>query len=929
MQKDNSKIVKIVESLLSPLAVFGVLIIYFYIKDMYPFGPDTLASVDMKQQVIPLMLQWKEILTNEQSVFLNSLNSGGSSFWGIFFFFVSSPFSLITLIVDSNKTVLFMNIIVASKMTFAAYTSGLFYRKAFPRSSSFNVFLISFMYALSGFSLMFFQNLIWLDFVILFPLLMLGLNELFSKGKVILYFIVLTLMLFTSYYLSYMIAIFVILYTGLNIRNTAYDNRQVSGKIIVSSLMSVALTSFVWLPSLNEYLISARTTNIVNSLTSGSFITYYETTTGILLSTSLLLSVYPLLITSYWERGFPKNRILILFALSIVPIFIEPVNKMWHTGNYQAFPARYGYITVFLGLYLAMHFLEESHSSRSSLCELPAARRRSTIITGSIFASAAVYAVILHTKYMSENKLNEMARYAKTLWGDQQSFILMSFSFLFIGAVYYLLIVLRKSQVLPKTLFIALMLLALFSETYLNLEIYVGTPSNNADNYHSIFDLKDRIDDNEFYRVKPKTKYFDVNLVGAIGYNSLSSYTSLTPEKYLFTMKKLGYSSYWMEVNSSHSTDFIDALMVNRYEISDSMPKDDSNRSIIYSNADYFIAGKTTLKYPAFVIDEAVFNSLSKLEIRDRTDLQNEIYKQLLNTDTELFRHYESTETDGITYDATGKHYVNLDSRNNDDSGAGNIYYDIQINNRQKLYFDLFDRISANLVEHINESVNIYVNGELLWSKYPEKNSNGILCLGEYENEIVRIRVEVLKTFDAVSFGLFGMETKQFFDSIRSINESSPIISFDQSENEVFIQFADRNELSRDLPDISYLAVMLPNNGNLKAYSENGSPLQIRNFLDGFTAIVLPKYITGVRLVSVPKGFTEGIIISISAFILIVISMVVDKILRHKGRGVLSRILSCKYAVSLNWIIIVVSVLVFIAVYVFPVVLYVYSTFSG
>jgi uncharacterized membrane protein YfhO len=173
------------------------------------------------------------------------------------------------------------------------------------------------------------------------------------------------------------------------------------------------------------------------------------------------------------------------------------------------------------------------------------------------------------------------------------------------------------------------------------------------------------------------------------------------------------------------------------------------------------------------------------------------------------------------------------------------------------------------------------------------------------------------------------METKQFFDSIRSINESSPIISFDQSENEIFIQFADRNELSRDLPDISYLAVMLPNNGNLKAYSENGSPLQIRNFLDGFTAIVLPKYITGVRLVSVPKGFTEGVIISISAFILIVISMVVDKILRHKRRGVLSRILSCKYAVSLNWIIIVVSVLVFIAVYVFPVVLYVYSTFSG
>ena len=45
-------------------------------------------------------------------------------------------------------------------------------------------------------------------------------------------------------------------------------------------------------------------------------------------------------------------------------------------------------------------------------------------------------------------------------------------------------------------------------------------------------------------------KYFDVNMVGALGYNSLSHYASFTNESYMFTMKKLGYSSYWMEVNS-------------------------------------------------------------------------------------------------------------------------------------------------------------------------------------------------------------------------------------------------------------------------------------------------------------------------------------------------------------------------------------------
>ena len=34
---------------------------------------------------------------------------------------------------------------------------------------------------------------------------------------------------------------------------------------------------------------------------------------------------------------------VIAILLTAVPLVVEPVNKMWHTGNYMAFPARYGY----------------------------------------------------------------------------------------------------------------------------------------------------------------------------------------------------------------------------------------------------------------------------------------------------------------------------------------------------------------------------------------------------------------------------------------------------------------------------------------------------------------------------------------------------------------------------------------------------------
>ena len=70
-----------------------------------------------------------------------------------------------------------------------------------------------------------------------------------------------------------------------------------------------------------------------------------------------------------------------------------------------------------------------------------------------------------------------------------------------------------------------------------------------------------------FYRVKLRQKYFDVNLVGALGHPSLSHYTSLTSQDYMFAMKKLGYSSYWMEVGGYGGTLLSDAVLSAAYEI--------------------------------------------------------------------------------------------------------------------------------------------------------------------------------------------------------------------------------------------------------------------------------------------------------------------------------------------------------------------------
>lgn len=55
--------------------------------------------------------------------------------------------------------------------------------------------------------------------------------------------------------------------------------------------------------------------------------------------------------------------------LMLLPIVFEPVNKMWHTGDYMAFPMRYGYMTTLMMLTFAAvklsHAKSEDYAQKS------------------------------------------------------------------------------------------------------------------------------------------------------------------------------------------------------------------------------------------------------------------------------------------------------------------------------------------------------------------------------------------------------------------------------------------------------------------------------------------------------------------------------------------------------------------------------------
>lgn len=90
------------------------------------------------------------------------------------------------------------------------------------------------------------------------------------------------------------------------------------------------------------------------------------------------------------------------------------------------------------------------------------------------------------------------------------------------------------------------------------------------------------------------------------------------------------------------------------------------------------------------------------------------------------------------------------------------------------MYFDCFDLVARNINEHINGSFAIYVNGIKQDLSFPNKDSNGLLYLGTFENEKVSIDIDVNESTYCSSYGIYGLSLGKL--EKLSIKQKPPIL---------------------------------------------------------------------------------------------------------------------------------------------------------
>ena len=66
----------------------------------YPFGPESFLTEDLKYQYIDFFTWYREVLTGDANIFYSFAQGMGSNTWGLFSYYLASPFNLIILLFD-------------------------------------------------------------------------------------------------------------------------------------------------------------------------------------------------------------------------------------------------------------------------------------------------------------------------------------------------------------------------------------------------------------------------------------------------------------------------------------------------------------------------------------------------------------------------------------------------------------------------------------------------------------------------------------------------------------------------------------------------------------------------------------------------------------------------------------------------------------
>lgn len=196
---------------LAILCTAGIMMLVYYCFNLFPFGETTILRMDLYHQYGPLFAELYDRVMNLKS-FIYSWNTGlGSPFLGNYFNYLSSPAAFLILILGHKNM---PEAIAGMILIKAALSAGTFtyYLKKSQGRHDFSTAAFGVLYSMCGYFIAYYWNVMWLDAMVYFPLVVYGIERIINYRKPSVYIAFLALTLWSNYYMGYMTCIFSVIY---------------------------------------------------------------------------------------------------------------------------------------------------------------------------------------------------------------------------------------------------------------------------------------------------------------------------------------------------------------------------------------------------------------------------------------------------------------------------------------------------------------------------------------------------------------------------------------------------------------------------------------------------------------------------------------------------------------------------------------------
>lgn len=230
-----------------------VMIIIFAQRGIFPFGEESFLRTDMYHQYAPFFSEFQYKLTHGGSLLYSWDIGMGVNFSALYAYYLASPVNWLLIFCPKAHIIEFMTLWIVIKIGLSGLSFA-WYLQRHCKVRDFCTGLFGIFYALSGYMAAYSWNIMWLDCIALFPLVLLGLERLVKEKKPLMYCITLGLCILSNYYISIMICIFMVIYFGaLLVLNPPRRVAELFGTGVRFGLCSLAaggLAAVVLLPEI-------------------------------------------------------------------------------------------------------------------------------------------------------------------------------------------------------------------------------------------------------------------------------------------------------------------------------------------------------------------------------------------------------------------------------------------------------------------------------------------------------------------------------------------------------------------------------------------------------------------------------------------------------------------------------------------------------